>query len=515
MYITQWLHRALHQDPDRLVTICQGREHTVEQFADRVSRLAGALQNLGVRPGDRVGMLSLNSDRYVEYLTAVPWLGAALNLVNIRWSLAEIGYSLEESDTRVLFVDEAFQTASAALRSTCLCLTTVIYCGDGPTPANTIGYEDLIAAHNPIPDTRTGGDSMLGVFYTGGTTGNPKGVMLSHNNVLSSAMGSLATGDFLTRGGRLLHSAPMFHIADFTSILCGHLSGVTHVALPSFTPEGVLDSIAQQDIQDLLLVPTMIQMLINHPEATDRDLSGIRNIVYGASTISETVLQRTKHLFPNARFTQVYGMTETSPVATLLLATDHDVPALLRSAGRAAPHCEVRIVGPDSSELPQGEVGEVIVKGDNVMLGYWELPEETAASVRDGWMHTGDAGRMDQQGYIYIVDRIKDMVITGGENVYSAEVENTLALHPAVAACAVIGLPDPQWGERVHAVVVTHPQSDCTSDDLQQHCRKHIANYKVPRSIEFVDQLPLSGAGKVLKRVLRQKHSKDHAADVS
>ncbi|WP_255772453.1 acyl-CoA synthetase [Mycobacteroides abscessus] len=515
MYITQWLHRALQQDPDRLATICQGRERTVEQFADRVSRLAGALQGLGVQSGDRVGMLALNSDRYIEYLTAVPWLGAALNLVNIRWSLEEIGYSLRESGTRVLFVDEAFKTASATLRSTCSCLTTVVYCGDEPVPENTIGYEDLISAHDPVEDSRTGGDSLLGVFYTGGTTGNPKGVMLSHNNVLSSAMGSLATGDFLTRGGRLLHSAPMFHIADFTSILCGNLAGVTHVAIPSFTPQGVLDSIAQHDIQDLLVVPTMIQMMVNHPGSAERDLSGIRNMVYGASVISDSVLQRTKRMFPNARFTQVYGMTETSPVATLLLAADHEVPALLRSAGRAAPHCEVQIVDSHGRELPQGEVGEVIVKGDNVMLGYWELPHETAATVRDGWMHTGDAGRMDEHGYIYIVDRIKDMVVTGGENVYSAEVENTLARHPAVAMCAVIGVPDPQWGERVHAVVVKRQQSDCTSDDLQQHCRKYIANYKVPRSFEFVDQLPLSGAGKVLKRVLRQKFWENHATGVS
>ncbi|WP_255793961.1 AMP-binding protein, partial [Mycobacteroides abscessus] len=211
MQFTQWLHRALQQYPDRLITIDQGREHTVEQFADRVARLSAGLRANGVRPGDRVGMLSLNSDRYIEYLTAVPWLGAALNAVNIRWSLAEIGYSLRESGTRVLLVDDTFKAAAAPLRAACACLETVIYCGAGPAPQDMIGYEDLLASHEPIDDTRTGGDSLLGVFYTGGTTGNPKGVMLSHNNVLASAMGSLSTGNFLTRGGRLLHSAPMFH----------------------------------------------------------------------------------------------------------------------------------------------------------------------------------------------------------------------------------------------------------------------------------------------------------------
>ncbi|GKT34910.1 long-chain-fatty-acid--CoA ligase, partial [Aduncisulcus paluster] len=205
----------------------------------------------------------------------------------------------------------------------------------------------------------------------------------------------------------------------------------------------------------MLLVPTMIQMLVDHPGAAQLDLSGIRTITYGASVISEAVLQRAKHVFPNARFTQAYGMTE---------------------------------------------IGEVIVKGDNVMLGYWELPEESATAIRNGWMHTGDAGRMDDRGYVFIVDRIKDMVVTGGENVYSAEVENALAKHPAVAACAVIGIPDERWGERVHAVVVRQAEADCCGDDLTEHCREHIANYKVPRSFEFVDELPLSGAGKILKR---------------
>ncbi|MBA0046478.1 long-chain fatty acid--CoA ligase [Mycobacteroides sp. LB1] len=522
MHITQWLHRALQQDPHRPITIHRGRERTVEQFADRVGRLASTLRDMGVQPGDRVGMLSLNSDRYVEYLTAVPWLGASLNAVNIRWSLAEISYSLRESDTRVLLVDDAFKAAAAPLRAACPCLVTVIYCGDGPTPEDMIGYEDLLDAHDPVEDTRTGGDSLLGVFYTGGTTGNPKGVMLSHNNVLASAMGSLSTGNFVTRGGRLLHSAPMFHMADFTSVLAGNLSNVTHVILPSFTPQGVLDAIVEHDVEDMLLVPTMIQMLVDHPGAARLDLSGIHNITYGASVISEAVLQRAQRVFPNARFTQAYGMTEVSPVATLLLPEDHDDPALLRSAGRAAPHCEVMIVDSSSDtdkELPRGEIGEVIVRGDNVMLGYWELPEESAAAIRNGWMYTGDAGRMDNRGYVYIVDRIKDMVVTGGENVYSAEVENALAKHPAVAACAVIGIPDERWGERVHAVVVKQAESECggkdLSEDLTEHCREHIANYKVPRSFEFVDELPLSGAGKILKRMLRQKYWDTHDAGVS
>jgi acyl-CoA synthetase (AMP-forming)/AMP-acid ligase II len=228
--------------------------------------------------------------------------------------------------------------------------------------------------------------------------------------------------------------------------------------------------------------------------------------VYGASPISETLLDRARKVFPSAGFTQGYGMTEMSPVVALLTPADHDDPLLRRAAGRPAPNVEVRIVDPDDNEVPRGEVGEVVARGDNVMLGYWNRPQDTAAAVRDGWMHTGDGGWMDRNGYIFIVDRIKDMIITGGENVYSAEVENALAGHSAVAACAVIGVPDSDWGERVHAVVVLLPGQQTTADEIRTHCKTLIAGYKAPRSVDFVDALPMSGAGKVLKRELRKQY---------
>jgi acyl-CoA synthetase (AMP-forming)/AMP-acid ligase II len=259
----------------------------------------------------------------------------------------------------------------------------------------------------------------------------------------------------------------------------------------------------------------MIQMLVDDPGVADTDMSSLLHLVYGASPISEAVLERARKVFPAAGFTQAYGMTELSPCATLLTPADHDNPALHRSAGRAAPHVEVRIVDPNDMEVPRGEVGEVIVRGDNVMLGYWNRPEDTAAAVRDGWMHTGDGGRMDENGYLFIVDRIKDMIITGGENVYSAEVENALAGHPAVAACAVIGVPDPDWGERVHAVVVLLPGQQATAEDVRAHCKTLIAGYKAPRSVDFVDALPMSGAGKILKRDLRERYWDDSGNQVS
>ncbi|NMN95769.1 long-chain-fatty-acid--CoA ligase [Antrihabitans stalactiti] len=515
MYLTQSLHRNLQQNPDRIATIYGDRVRTVAESADRIARLGGALLDLGVQPGDRVGILALNSDRYHEYLYAVPWIGAAVNPVNIRWSPAEIAYSLKDSDTKILLVDDTFAKAVPALHAAFDGLKTVIFIGDGPAPDGALLYEDLISSNDPVPDTRTGGDTLLGVFYTGGTTGHPKGVMLSHNNMVTSALGTLATSNIMTAGGRLLHAAPMFHLADLAFWTSGNLAGTTHVIIPMFTPAGVMKAIEQHQATDALLVPTMIQMLVDDPQVANHDLSSLRNVLYGASPISVAVLDRARKAFPSASFTQAYGMTELSPVATLLSAVDHDNPALRRAAGKAAAHVEVKIVDPDDNEVPRGEVGEVVARGDNVMLGYWNRPEDTAAAIRDGWMHTGDGGRMDENGYVFIVDRIKDMIITGGENVYSAEVENALAQHQAVAACAVIGVPDPQWGERVHAVVVLQPGQTVIEDELREHCKTLIANYKVPRSAAFVDALPMSGAGKILKRELREQHWAGTGSNVS
>ncbi len=515
MYLTQSLHRNLQQDPRRPATIYQDRVRTVAESTDRIARLAGALKTLGVQRGDRVGILALNSDRYQEYFYAVPWIGAALNPVNIRWSPAEIAYSLIDSGTRVLLVDDAFAPVIPALRKQFPELATVIHCGDGEQPPATLSYEELIAGHDPVEDSRTGGDELLGVFYTGGTTGHPKGVMLSHDNLLVSSIGSLASGQFVSSGGRLLHAAPLFHLAGIAAWAAGTQVSSTNVIVPFFNPADVMAAIALHQVTDALLVPTMIQMLVDDPAVGDHDMSSLLHLIYGASPISEALLKRARKVFPAAGFTQAYGMTELSPCATLLTPADHGDPALHRSAGRAAPHTEVRIVDADGVEVPRGDVGEVVVRGDNVMLGYWNRPQDTAAAVHDGWMHTGDGGRMDDRGYVFIVDRIKDMIITGGENVYSAEVENALSSHQAVAACAVIGVPDADWGERVHAVVVLLPGHQVTDDEIRVHCKTLIAGYKAPRTVDFVEALPMSGAGKILKRELRKQYWTDEGSQVS
>ena len=474
MQLTQALHRLLQQEPDRPLTVYGGRVRTVAESAGRVARLAGALRAAGAGDGDRVGMLALNSDRFHEFLLAVPWAGAVVNPVNLRWSPAEVAYSLTDCDTRVLLVDDAFAPVIPELRERAPNLTTVIFCGDGPHPDGTLHYEHLLAGSPPAPDARRGGGDLYGIFYTGGTTGTPKGVMLSHDNLLASFMGVAATG-LVSQGGRLLHAAPMFHLAAGSAWVGGMFTGCTHVIVPMFTPAAVAAAISEHQVTDVLLVPTMIQMLIDAPQTADADLTSVQRVLYGASPISAAVLDRARKRLESAAFIQAYGMTELAPVATLLTPADHEDPALAQSAGRAAAHAEIAVVGPDDHELPRGQVGEVIVRGDNVMAGYWNKPEQTAAAVRGGWMHTGDAGYLDDRGYLFIVDRLKDMIITGGENVYSAEVENALAGHPAVAACAVIGVPDAAWGERVHAVVVLQPGGQVTGEELREFCRGQIA----------------------------------------
>jgi len=505
MYLTHGLHRAVQQNPDGIMTIYADRIRTFREVADRVARLAGGLRNLGVAEGDRVAMLSLNSDRYSEYLLAVPWANAVLNPVNIRWSPAEIVYSFSDSGTTVLFVDDAFAAMLPVIRQSYAGLRAVIHCGDGPAPEGTLSYEELIASSAPVADARRGGDELAGLFYTGGTTGFPKGVMLSHANLFASALGSIASGYLFKPGGTYLHAAPMFHLADMAGWLAEVVLGGTHAIIPAFNAVDTMNAIAAHRVTDSLLVPVMIQMLIDHPAVGEHDLSSVECIMYGASPIPQAVLERAMKVFPGASFTQAYGMTEVAPVATLLGPADH-AAGLLRSGGRAAPHSEVRIVDPDDNEVPRGTVGEIVVRGDHIMLGYWNKPEETAAAVRDGWMHTGDGGYMDERGYVYVVDRLKDMIVSGGENVYSAEVENAVAAHPNVAACAVIGVPDQEWGERVHAVIVCVPGTTVTAEEIREHTKTLIAGYKAPRSIEVVDTLPVSGAGKILKRELRKQY---------
>jgi long-chain acyl-CoA synthetase len=442
-----------------------------------------------------------------------------LNPCNVRWSVAEIAYSLNDSGSSILIVDDNFLPLIAQLRTDTPVLREVIHCGDGAAPSGAHSYEGLIAAASPVPDAVRRGDDLAGIFYTGGTTGFPKGVMLSHTNMMSSGLAMRADG-LAQPDGVYLHAAPMFHLADMGVAMPHWIEGNTHAIVAAFNPEAVLDVMARDRVTHVLLVPTMVQMLVDHPAMRQpRDLSALHTIAYGASPMSEAVVDRAMKALPGVGFIQAYGMTELSPLATLNPAWYHTAEGRkagkLRSAGRASHCTEVKIVDADGREVPRGTVGEVIVRGPNVMQGYWNKPEQTTAALKNGWMHTGDGAYMDEDGFIFIADRLKDMIISGGENIYSAEVENALAQHPAVAACAVIGIPSDQWGESVHAVVVLKPDVKPEASELIDHCKALIAGYKCPRSVDFVAALPLSGAGKVLKTTLREPFWKGRTRNVA
>jgi acyl-CoA synthetase (AMP-forming)/AMP-acid ligase II len=505
MYLTQPLHRAVQQTPDAINSVYRDRALTHRQVRDRVARIAGGLRARGVRTDSRVGLLSLNTDTFFHACLAIAWADAVVVPLNTRWSVKEMSYALNEADVEVLLADDPFLGLADQLRDAVPGLREIIGLGDDPVPDGLTPLADLLAA-GPVEDAHRQGAELAGIFYTGGTTGLPKGVMLSHRGIFVSALGSLTALARIPRGGGNLLVAPAFHMAGFAIWVQGMLLQMTAVPLPGFDPPGVLQAIEDHRIKQALLVPTMIQMLVDHPEAQRHDLSSMESLIYGASPISEAVLDRARKVFTGTAFTQAYGMTELSPTTTILTDADHDDPVLRRSAGRAAPYARVKIVDENGDEVPRGTVGEIVAAGEHVMLGYWKQPEATAEAVRAGWMHTGDGGYMDEHGYVYVVDRIKDMIISGGENVYSIEVENVVAKHPAIAQVAVIGVPDEIWGERVHAVVALAPGSALDLDELRDFCKQEIAGYKAPRSLEIVERLPMSGAGKILKRTLRAQH---------
>lgn len=519
MQITSILRRAAQINPNGVATIFQDRQQSWSQMADRVARLAGALQGLGMETGDRVALLSLNSDRFIEYFYATVWGGGTMMPMNIRWAPAECAYALNDAGAEILLVDDAFKETAMAIKSLVQGLKTIVYCGDGDTPEGMESYEEMLAASLPAADAGRGGDDLAGIFYTGGTTGFPKGVMLSHTNLYVGGVSN--AHEMNMRDGTIyLHAAPMFHIADLIWFTALTFMAGTHVVIPMFTPEGTLDAIARHRPDQTLLVPVMLQMVMQCDKLASTDISSLTQIAYGASPITESVLVEAFDKFPNAAFLQAFGQTELSPVATVL-PTDYHVlkgpkAGKLRSAGRPTRVCEIRIVDQDTTELPRGTVGQIAVKGPITMLGYWNKPEITAETIRDGWLLTGDAGYMDDEGFIFLMDRLKDMIVSGGENVFSAEVENAMGQHPAVATSAVIGIPSDQWGESVHAIVILHPGATATSAELQAHCHELIAGYKCPRSVDFrTAPFPLSGANKVLKTELRAPFWKGQERQIS
>ena len=509
MSVLQGLRRACQVNPNGVATIDEDRRQTWSQFRNRVARFAGALRATGVQPGDRVAILSLNADAYLEYFYAAPWAGALVVPLNTRLAAPELVAILNDAGAVALVIDGTFAAMLPALMPGLTTVRAVFVSGAATTPAGSTSLSAAIAAADPIDPAEAAAEDLYGIFYTGGTTAASKGVMLTHGNIVANAMNMLAEVAF-SPATVYLHAAPMFHLADCSATFSLTMAAGTHTFMARFDPVAAMQTIQDRRVTNSILVPAMIGMLVNAPTIADYELTSLQGLLYGGQSISEAVLRRAIECLPGCRFVQAYGMTELSPVATFLSsryhATDGPDSGRLRAAGRAAPTVEIRIADEDDREVPRGTVGQILVRGPVVMKGYWNQPALTAAALRGGWMHTGDGGYMDDDGFVFVVDRIKDMIITGGENVYSAEVENAIYQHPAVAMCAVIGVPDERWGERVHAVIALKPGQMTTDAEVVAHCRQLIAGYKCPRTVTLrAEPLPLSGAGKVLKTVLRKE----------
>lgn len=488
------IERALAVAADREALVCGERRFTYREFANRLERLHGALGGLGLRPGDRVAILLFNSIEFVELYCGVPMAGLVQVPLNFRWAEPELAYALADSGARMLVCDRD-PGALADL------VERVVRVDEGE-------YESLLADADPLPFDTGAVDEhdLAGLFYTGGTTGASKGVKLTHRNLIANAWNIQYTQP-MTVDDRYLIMAPMFHAAGSVSVLQSIFVGATQVIMPTFDPGGMLDLVVAERITQTLGVPAMVAATVEEQLRHARDIATFEVYAHGGSPIALEVIRRGVEAFPGTRFLHLYGTTETAPIVTGLgdevELIDHERG---RSAGQPVMGCQVVIRDPDGSPVETGAAGEVTIRGANVMAGYWNKPEQTAAALRDDWYWTGDVGRIDDAGYLFLLDRSKDMIISGGENVYCTEVEDALYTHSAVLEATVFGIPHDRWGEAVHAVVVLRDDASAISaDDLIDHCRSAIAGYKLPGSIEFrTEPLPKSGPGKVLKRELRE-----------
>lgn len=509
MQVTMGLRRAALIRRDHPGVVDGHVRRTWQDVEGRVARLAGALRRHGLKPGDRVAILMLNGHRYLELYYAVPWAGGVVMPLNIRLSPLELLAQVTDGEPIFVAVDDTFVRITANLGSQMESVRAVIHAGDGEAPDGTLRYESLVEEGPAVEDANVTGDEVYGLFYTGGTTAAAKGVMLTHTNITVNAY-NIALGVAYGPRDVYLHAAPMFHLADSANTFAVTMTGAAHAFIPSFDPARWAQAVEAHGVTTALLVPTMINAIVNWPGLAQCNLRSLRHVLYGAAPISRLLLAQAREKLP-CEFQQGYGMTELSPVITLLPPDDHvlDGPAShrVRAAGLPVPNADVIVVDADDRPVPRGTIGEVCARGPIVMKGYWRKPEETARALRGGYMHTGDLGYMDEDGYVYLVDRAKDMIVTGGENVYSVEVEAALYSHPDVLEAAVFGIPDERLGEQVHAAVVLKEGRSVPSEDLVAHCRNAIAGYKCPKAVTIQsDPLPKSGAGKILKRELRARY---------
>jgi long-chain acyl-CoA synthetase len=493
---------ATEQHADKVAVIDGAYSATYAQHLDRAARAADALRALGISRNDRFAVMALNSHQFLELYHAA-FLGAGVvNPLNLRLAPKELAFILADSGTKVCFTDSYFAGVIAQVREE-VGLEHVVLIGGGDAP-HDLDYEDLLAAATPtIPDEPEEDDPVI-LMYTGGTTGLPKGVLLDQRaellNLYHVSMAWKIAADEV-----YLHQTPMFHAASMGGIVGVPAQGGTSVIVPLFDPVGVMDAIALNHVTMTVMVPTMIAMLLNHEAFQPERLATLRTLTYGASPMPAALLDRLIGAFPSLDILQGYGMTESSAVLTVLGAEEHRAGgACLRSAGRPLQGVVLSIQDAHGNPMPAGVTGEVCARGGNFMREYWKQEQATKDAFRGGWYHTGDAGYLDERGYLFLVDRVKDMIVTGGENVYSVEVENAIASCADVAQVAVIGIPDDKWGEAVHAIVVPREGAHLTEEQIIAHARESIAGFKVPKSVEIrTEPLPFSGALKIRKKDLR------------
>lgn len=508
--LTQFVRRAAHVNAKGIATICGDRRHTWSQFMDRVTRAAGMLQNLGLEANERVAILSPNSDTYLEYLFSVNWAGGVIVPVNTRLAAPEIVYWVNDAEAKILVVAEPFVDVISTIRGQFTHVEHIIYLGNDECPEEFLQHEKLLTEAQAVADAGRGGDDLAALFYTGGTTGRSKGVMITHQGLFINIL-QWINGVGVTQDDRFLIIPPMFHAAGGENSMAVVALAGTAYFMPQFDVLAALQAIESERLTKLPLVATMLDMVINHPQIDDFDLSSVEKITYGASPIHERILKRSLEVFPHANFCQIFGQTEGGPSVTALPpkyhVTEGPNAGKLKSVGLPLIGVDLTILDEAGNELPSGETGEICIRGPGVSPGYWNLPEATVETQHGGWLHSGDAGYVDEDGFLFIADRIKDMIISGGENVYPAEVEGVLLKHTAIAECAVIGIPSEKWGEQVHAIVRLEPGQSLTEEDLVTHCRQHLAGYKCVRSVEFREQpFPLSAMNKILKRELRKPY---------
>ncbi len=481
---------------------------TYSELGERAHRIASALGGLGIEPGERVALVAPNSANYIEFSHAIFVGGYVRVTPSCKLHPNEVRQIVEDCEPQVLVVSPDWLEQIAGIRSELPSVSHVVVFG--PASEGAIGYEELLDLGSTAAPAKTPGPKDLcALLYTSGTTGRPKGAMLTHANWAAMMRNSMVELPPIESSDVVLHVAPLSHFSGYAEPTYS-ARGACHLVHEAFEPRAVLEAIERDRVTTVPLVPTMLNLMLPDAEAGERDFSSLRTILYGGSGIAPDRLRRAVNVFGDV-FVQFFGLSETPMPLSALSQYDHRFdahgppPTRLASAGRVNPFVELRICDDGGAEVPIGEVGEIVVRGDTVMAGYWHKPKETAEMIdSDGWAATGDLGRFDDEGYLYIVDRKRDMIVSGGYNVYPAEVENAIAALQEVQEVAVVGIPDDRWGESVKAVVVLRPGARLTEEDVVESCTERLAGYKRPRSVDFVDELPKTGSGKLMRRKVRE-----------